>query len=221
MINDILPGLDIPATTKPQIHPENIDLIAALTNPDVAKVICTRYAYLREIQTAPIEELLRIPGMGPAMARRLQAALELAARLTRETMGERPMLDTPDKVADLLREDARPYLTETLTVVLLDTRRRLKKIVKLATGTLDTLLIHPREVFSAAVAAGAHAIILSHSHPSGCADPSESDIRVTRDLIRAGQLLKIEVLDHVILGQRTTDRPKDFVSLREMGYFYE
>jgi DNA repair protein RadC len=160
--------------------------------------------------------------MGPAMARRLQAALELAARLTRETMGERPMLDTPEKVADLLREDARPYRVETFSVVLLDTRRRLIKVVKLATGTLDSVLVHPREVFTAAVAAGAHAIILCHSHPgSGDPTPSEADIRVTRDLIRAGHLMKIEVLDHVILGQRTTDRPKDYVSLRELGYFYE
>ena len=121
MINDTLPGLDIPPTQNPQTHTENLGLIAALTTPEVAKTICTRYAYLREIQTAPIDELLRVPGMGPAMARRLQAALELAARLTRETMGERPMLDNPAKVADLLREDARPYLTETFIVVLLDT----------------------------------------------------------------------------------------------------
>jgi len=80
--------------------------------------------------------------------------------------------------------------------------------------------VHPREIFRPAITSRAAAVILAHNHPSGDPTPSEADIRVTRDLIKAGQLLKIEVLDHVILGQRTTDRPKDFLSLRELGYFY-
>jgi DNA repair protein RadC len=87
-------------------------------------------------------------------------------------------------------------------------------------GTLDRLLVHPREVFKAAIAANAAAVVLVHNHPSGDPTPSEADVKVTRDLIRAGQLLKIEVLDHVILGRATAERPKDFVSLRELGYFY-
>jgi DNA repair protein RadC len=87
-------------------------------------------------------------------------------------------------------------------------------------GTLDTLLVHPREVFKPAISAGAAAIVLAHNHPSGDPTPSEADIKVTRDLIRAGQLLKIEVLDHVILGRATPERDRDYVSLRELGYFY-
>lgn len=79
---------------------------------------------------------------------------------------------------------------------------------------MDTILVHPREVFRVAILAAASAIILMHNHPSGEATPSEADIRVTRDLIRAGQLLKIEVLDHVIVGAGR------HVSLRELGYFY-
>jgi DNA repair protein RadC len=77
-----------------------------------------------------------------------------------------------------------------------------------------------REVFKAAIAANAAAIVLVHNHPSGDPTPSEADIKVTRDLIRAGQLLKIAVLDHVIIGRATPERPKDYVSLRELGYFY-
>jgi DNA repair protein RadC len=84
---------------------------------------------------------------------------------------------------------------------------------------LDQILVHAREVFRPAIAAGAHAIILAHNHPSGDPAPSEADIRVTRDLIRAGHLLKIEVLDHLIIGRRSLERPRDFVSLRELGYF--
>jgi DNA repair protein RadC len=129
-------------------------------------------------------------------------------------------LDTPDRVADLLREENRTYEVERFQVVLVNTRRRLLRVERLAHGTLDTLLVHPREVFRAALLAHAAAIILVHNHPSGDPTPSEADIRVTRDLIRAGQLLKIEVLDHIILGRRTSDRPRDYVSLRELGYFY-
>ncbi len=90
---------------------------------------------------------------------------------------------------------------------------------KISQGTLDTILVHPREVFRTAIAAGASAIVLAHNHPSGDPAPSEADIRVTRDLIRAGQILKIEVLDHVILGRRSLERARDYVSLRELGCF--
>jgi DNA repair protein RadC len=79
---------------------------------------------------------------------------------------------------------------------------------------MDTLLVHPREVFRLAVATNAAAIVLMHNHPSGEASPSEADIKVTRDLIRAGQILKIDVCDHVIIGQG------EHMSLRTLGYFY-
>jgi DNA repair protein RadC len=82
------------------------------------------------------------------------------------------------------------------------------------------LLVHPREVFRKAIAANAAAVVLAHNHPSGDPTPSEADIKVTRDLIRAGQLLKIDVLDHVIIGRATQERQKDYASLRELGYFY-
>ena len=104
-------------------------------------------------------------------------------------------------------------------MVSLNTRRKLIRIDEVTDGTLDTLLVHPREVFKTAIAANASAIVLAHNHPSGDPTPSEADIKVTRDLIRAGHLLKIEVLDHVILGRSTQERPKDYVSLRELGYF--
>ena len=104
-------------------------------------------------------------------------------------------------------------------MLLLNTRRRLIRVEEISHGTLDTILVHPREVFKAAIAANAAAMVLAHNHPSGDPTPSEADIKVTRDLIRAGQLLKIEVLDHVIIGRATAERPKDYASLRELGYF--
>jgi DNA repair protein RadC len=81
-------------------------------------------------------------------------------------------------------------------------------------GTMDTLLVHPREVFRGAIVAGASKIVLMHNHPSGDPDPSEADIKVTRDIARGGQLLKIELLDHIIVGH------EKYVSLRERGYLY-
>ena len=143
-----------------------------------------------------------------------------AQRMARELQQEAPVLDTPERIAELLREENRLYDVEHFQVVLLNTRRKLVRVEEISQGTLDTILVHPREVFKLAIAANASAIVLAHNHPSGDPTPSEADIKVTRDLIRAGQLLKIEVLDHVIIGKRTAERTKDFVSLRELGYFY-
>jgi DNA repair protein RadC len=103
---------------------------------------------------------------------------------------------------------------ECFVVLLVNTRRRVKGHQMITIGTLDTILVHPREVFRAAVIAAAAAIVIMHNHPSGEPTPSEADIKVTRDLIRAGQLLKIEVLDHVIIGKPS------FCSLRQLGYFF-
>jgi len=167
-----------------------------------------------------IEEMCQVSGVGRDKAVTLRAALTLAQRLAREVQSEAPLLDTPEGVADLLRDENRLYEVERFQVVLLNTRRRLLRVERLAHGTLDTLLVHPRDVFRRAITANAAAVILVHNHPSGDPAPSEADIRVTRDLIRAGQLLKIDVLDHIILGRRAPDRARDYCSLRELGYFY-
>ncbi|HNQ90859.1 MAG TPA: JAB domain-containing protein [Verrucomicrobiota bacterium] len=107
---------------------------------------------------------------------------------------------------------------ECLCAVHLNTRRRATGFHLIAIGTLDTVLCTPREVFRAAIIHNAAALVIGHNHPSGDPTPSESDIRVTRDLMRAGQLLKIEVLDHIIVGRSEPDRPQPFASLRELGY---
>jgi DNA repair protein RadC len=99
-------------------------------------------------------------------------------------------------------------------------RKKLIRAEEISHGLLDTILVHPREVFRAAIVANAAGIILVHNHPSGDPTPSAADIQVTRDLIRAGQLLKIDVIDHVIIGRATSERAKDYSSLRELGYFY-
>jgi len=127
------------------------------------------------------------------------------------------LCDTPDQAADYWRMHiaTHPHFNpecECLAVLLLNTRRRIKGHQLVSIGTQDTILVHPREVFRLAVTTAANALILMHCHPSGESSPSQTDIKVTRDLIRAGQILKIEVLDHVIMGHG------NFSSLKSLGY---
>jgi DNA repair protein RadC len=186
----------------------------------IAQQLLAKFGTLDGLARAPLEELRQVKGVGRDKAVTLKAAFTLARKMAAEMRAESPLLDTPERIADLLREASRPQDVEQFRVVLLNTRRRLIGLETISQGTLDTLLVHPREVFKRAIAANASAVVLVHNHPSGDPTPSEADIKVTRDLIRAGQLLKIEVLDHVIIGRRTTERQKDYVSLRELGYFY-
>lgn len=187
---------------------------------DLGQNLLTRFSSLENLARASVDDLRAVKGIGRDKAIALKAAFTLARRMAAEIREEAPLLDTPERVAELLREDNRMHAVENFQVIHLNSRRRLIRVDHISQGTLDTLLVHPREVFRAAIAAGAAAIVLAHNHPSGDPVPSEADIKVTRDLIRAGQLLKIEVLDHVILGRSTPDRPKDYASLRELGYFY-
>ena len=205
---------------QPLEHASNAELLCKLAGKAVADALMQQYGGLTNLAQASFDELQLVKGIGQSKAAAIKSAFLLAQRLTRETYPESPLMDQPERVADLLREENRPYTVENLQIILLNTRRRLIGVQNISQGTLDTLLVHPREVFAAAIVKRASAIVLVHNHPSGDPTPSEADIKVTRDLIRAGQLLKIEVLDHIILGRRTDERPRDYVSLRECGYFY-
>jgi DNA repair protein RadC len=188
---------------------------------EIGRELLQKFGTLQSLAQASVEDLRSVKGIGRDKAVTLVAAFALARKMAEELQRESPVLDNPENVVRLLREKNLVINVETLQVLLLNTRRRLIRVVEEITdGTLDTILVHPREVFKAAIAANAAAVVLAHNHPSGDPTPSEADIKVTRDLIRAGQLLKIDVLDHVILGRATPERPKDYVSLRELGYFY-
>jgi len=161
-----------------------------------------------------------VPGIGRDKAVTLAAAFALARRLEQERREESPVLDHPETVVRFMRETNRLLNVESFQVLLLNVRKKLIRSQEISQGLLDTILVHPREVFRAAIVANAAAIVLVHNHPSGDPMPSEADIKVTRDLIRAGQLLKIEVVDHVIIGRASAERAKDWSSLRELGCFY-
>jgi DNA repair protein RadC len=187
---------------------------------EIGKQLVQKFGSLEALGRASVDDLRSVKGIGRDKAVTLVAAFTLARKMARDLQRESPVLDHPEAVVQLLREQNLVRNVETFQVLLLNTRRRLIRVEKISDGTLDTILVHPREVFKSAIAANAAAVVLAHNHPSGDPTPSEADIKVTRDLIRAGQLLKIEVLDHVIIGRATPERPKDYVSLRELGYFY-
>jgi DNA repair protein RadC len=227
---------DLPANLRPrerlmEIGPDALhasELIAILLRTglqgasamDIAQQLLQEYGSLDRLSRASLDDLRRVRGIGRDKAIALVSAFALARRVARELQSQSPMLDTPERIADLLREENRSDEVETFQAVLLNTRRRLIRTIRICQGTLDTIVVHPREVFRQAIAAEAAALVLVHNHPSGDPDPSEADIRVTRDLIRAGQLLKIELLDHIIFGRANSNRPRDYVSLRELGYFF-
>ena len=187
---------------------------------EIGQRVVAKFGSLEALARAPLEQLLEVKGLGRDKAVTLKASFELALRLTHEKRRESPVLDTPEQLAALLRDELSLHDTERFVVVLLNTRRRLIRVEEITRGLLDQVLVHAREVFRPAIVANAHAVVLAHNHPGGDPTPSEADIRVTRDLIRAGQLLKIEVIDHLVIGRASQHRPKDFCSLRELGYFY-
>jgi len=188
---------------------------------EVGKQLLQKFGTLQALAQASVTDLKQVKGIGRDKAVTLVAAFALARKMAVELQAESPLLDNPENVVRLLRESNLPKQVETLQVLLLNTRRKLIRVEEISDGTLDTLLVHPREVFKCAISANASAIVLAHNHPSGDPTPSEADVKVTRDLIRAGQLLKIDVIDHIIIGRATTERAKDYSSLRELGYFYQ
>ena len=186
---------------------------------DVARDLLQRFPSLDALARASLDQL-QVKGVGRDKAVTLKAAFTLARRMVREIHREAPLLDRPEAVAELMREELRLSEVEEFHAVLLNVRRRLIRSERISLGTLDTILVHPREVFRQAILANAAAVVLVHNHPSGDPHPSDADVRATRDLIRAGQLLKIELIDHVILGRRSDRCPQGYASLKELGLFH-
>lgn len=155
---------------------------------------------LRRLAARPHGELQRAPGVGPAKAARLVAAFEVAGRLMGEDRAVRPRVSDPADVARLVGPRMRDLAVEEFHLLALDTRCRVLRDVLVTRGLLDSSLVHPREVFRAAIAEAAAGIILVHNHPSGDPTPSAEDRAVTRQLVAAGQLLDLPVHDHVIVA---------------------
>jgi DNA repair protein RadC len=155
---------------------------------------------LRTLAARPRAELLRTAGIGPAKAARLAAAFELAARLAAEARPVLPRIREPEDVVRLLAPRLRDLEVEEFHLVALDSQSQVRRQVLVTRGLLNSSLVHPREVFRAAIAEAAAGIIVVHNHPSGDPSPSPEDRAVTRQLAEAGRLLDVPLYDHVIVA---------------------
>lgn len=226
---------DLPKALQPRekfdrLGPENLaeaDLLALIlrtgtagTNVvELANSLLIKYGSLSALSQASAAELQgTFPGIGKEKAKQVKAALEIGRRLVQENVGERPRITTPEEVAAVLRERARSLDREVFWVLLLDIKNRLiRPPAEVSKGTLNSSLVHPREIFKPAIQHSAANVILAHNHPSGDPSPSAQDVKITRKLIESGRTMEINVLDHVIVGRRTRDGADDFLSLRESG----
>ena len=181
----------------------------------VAEQLLSAFGGLERMARASALELQKVPGIGPAKAAEIQAAFELGRRLTSITPHNPPRIVAPADVATLLMSEMCLLKREQLRVVLLDTRNRVLNIRLLYIGSLNSSPVRVCEPFHYALIENAAAIIIVHNHPSGDPSPSAEDIRVTRDIAKAGELLGIELLDHVIIGNQR------YVSLKEQGLGFD
>jgi DNA repair protein RadC len=147
-----------------------------------------------------LEELYRVRGVGESRAARVLAAVELGRRTLAPAGRERPRILTSKAAAEFLLPRYSGYRVERFGVMLLDQRRRVIRTTILSTGSIDTSLAHPREVYRAAVLASAAGVVAFHNHPSGDPSPSPLDFAVTKRLSDAGELMGVDLYDHIILG---------------------
>jgi DNA repair protein RadC len=166
---------------------------------------------LRGLARTTAAECRRVPGVGRARAAQVLAAVELGRRTLAVATGERPRLNNPAALAAYLLPLYGSRPVEHFGIVMLDTKHRIIRAAVLSIGSLDTTIVHPREVFREAAAASAAAIVLFHNHPSGDPTPSPDDLALTARMVDAGAVMGISVLDHVILAEAR------YFSLAEAG----
>jgi len=179
-----------------------------------AQRLLSQFGSLKGIAGASLEELSQVRGIGLAKASQIKAAFELANRLEGyPESGRKSLVKTPDEVVSLVRGRLKGKKKEHFLVLLLDTRGQVIKISEISVGSLDSSIVHPREVFKEAISASAASVIFVHNHPSGDPEPSEDDIKLTERLTQAGEVMGIEVLDHIIIGN------DNYLSLKREGLF--
>lgn len=194
---------------------EMIAAIGAMPLQSAEALLANYGRSLARISQATVAEIITASGAAKEQAARLLSAFAIIRTMQGEVMDSRPKLDSPAAVADVLRETVRGLEQEEFHVLLLDPRHNLLRDDRITIGLADRTQVHAREVFRGAIRENACCVILAHNHPSGDPAPSPQDIECTRTLTRAGKLVGIEVVDHVIIGSRSPTRPVDFLSMRE------
>lgn len=178
---------------------------------DFAERLLTEAGGLAGLARMSVHELTQLHGLGEAKAAELRAALELGRRSVSADPMTRPVINSPQDIAQLVMEEMRYLDREHFRIVSLSTKNHVLGISSISVGSLNSSLVHPRECFKEAIRRNSNAIILLHNHPSGDPTPSREDLEVTRRLADGGQILGIDVLDHVIIGDNR------YISLKERG----
>lgn len=177
----------------------------------VAEDLLHRHGGLRGIATATLRQLGETRGVGSVKAIELAACFELGKRLSALPEQARPEISSPEDAANLVMADMRYLPVETFRALLLDAKNRLIRVERVSVGILDSAIVHPREVFHAAVVERAAGVVVVHNHPSGDPNPSAEDRNVTQRLVEAGRLLGVDLIDHLIIGDGR------WLSLRRQG----
>jgi len=162
---------------------------------------------------AGIDELTRVPGIGFARACQLAAAFELGKRFARETRSNGSPVKSPGDVARIFMDEMKHFDREHFRAAFLNTKNQIIRVVTVSIGSLNASIVHPREILKPAIAASAASIVLVHNHPTGDPAPSREDIEFTKRFAQCGELIGIELLDHIIIGSER------YQSLKEGGYF--
>ncbi|WP_114319289.1 RadC family protein [Desulfotruncus arcticus] len=182
-----------------------------LSAVELATVLLGRFGGLKQLLDVSTEELSEFKGMGPAKVAQIRAALELGRRVAMATAWDRPTIKSPENAAALVMEEMRHLDREHFWALLLNTKNQVLSREIVSIGTLNSSAIHPRELYKAAIRRSAAGVILVHNHPSGDPTPSQQDIDVTKRLIEAGNIIGINVLDHLVIGDNK------FVSFKARG----
>jgi DNA repair protein RadC len=178
---------------------------------DVAQRLLVNHGGLLGLSRTDYSDLCKERGLGEVKAAKLLACVELARRLALEKPDERMRIQSPEDIAAILSSDMAALDQEELRVVLLNTKNEVLRVVTVYRGSVNAAQIRVSEVFKEAVRQNAPSLVIAHNHPSGDPTPSADDVAVTRELVKAGQLLDIEVLDHLVIGDGR------HVSLRRKG----
>lgn len=189
----------------------NTELLAILIGTGTKKESAMRLAEkilakeegLHFLGAAMPEDLWQIPGIGKAKSCQIAAAVELGKRLSSRTKSERLHIVSPEDIASQFMEKMRYLKKESFKILLLNTKNEIMSEENISTGNINSSIVDPREVFNPAIRKSASSVALIHNHPSGDPEPSEADINVTKRLIKAGELLDIKVVDHIIIGDGT------------------
>ncbi len=175
--------------------------------------LLSKFGGLNGLLEASCEELLEIPGIKEARASQIIAVSEMIKRYRNFRSGDELRIISPGDVGKLMMSEMRELKKEKLKVLILNTKNKVMEITEASVGSLNSSIVHPREIFREAIRKSAASIILVHNHPSGDPSPSGDDINSTKRIREAGTILGIELLDHIIIGSGS------YVSLKERGFF--